>query len=89
MALMTVEDLANSVVNFKEWEDFWFLIVKQVSKSWVIPDESDFYPNIKTAQCVQCQKECRNYKQVMEIFGFKWNGQKGQYLVHEKCMECR
>ena len=88
MALMTVDGLAGKVSNYKEWNEFWVLVVRGVSKSWQIPDESDFYPNIKKASCVECQKEAKSYKSVINEFSFKWNGRQHKYQINETCKDC-
>ena len=89
MALMIIDDLVERVPKYKPWTEFWLLVVKNVPKSWNIPDEADFYPTVHKSICSSCQKQGKNNKKIIAEFGFKWDNRQGKYHVHNVCKDCR
>jgi len=89
MALMIIDDLVERLPKYKPWAEFWLLVVKNIPKSWNIPDEEDFYPTTHKSTCSSCQKQAKTNKKVIDEFGFKWDNRQGKYHANNICKSCR
>ena len=68
-------------------DEMYYLIIADVQKSWYLPIEEDYYPNVKNTRCPKCSKHATNYRDVKNLFGFRWTSNK--YIVQSYCNDCR